>query len=240
LRSTTFMYPVFALALAALTTPAFATIQFSYCNIGCTNTNTGMTYAAFQAVTSGLTFPASPITFDSANLSGLGIYTDPASGAIFTGFNNTTQEPLIVSGADLSETGTSGQDRPIQIDLPGDTYAIALFLSSVSGFAGPNVGINTTLTAFNTSGGDYELSIANSGSAVFFGLVSTTPIAQLFIGSPFAGNNALRILSFETGQDIPVTAPEPSTFVLLGGGLLAIRLLRKPAFLMRSHRKTEK
>ena len=113
MRSRTLTLPTLILAaLGALATPAFATIQFSYCNFGCSNTNAGMTYAAFQAVTSGLTFPVSPITFDSANLSGGGIYTDPATGAIFTGFDGTTQEALIVSGTALAETGTSGTDRP--------------------------------------------------------------------------------------------------------------------------------
>ena len=228
MRSRAFTLSV--LILAALATPAFATIQFSYCNMGYSNTNAGMTYAAFQAVTSGLTFPVSPITFSSANLSGGGIYTDPTTGAIFTGFNNTTQQALVISGTSLAETGTNGQDRPIQIDLPANTYAIAMFVSSVSGFAGPYAGINTTLTAFNASGSDYELSIASSSSSVFFGLVSDTPITQLFIGSPFSGNSALRVLDFQTGQNLPVTeTPEASTLAMIGSGLLLVRFLRRPA-----------
>ena len=230
MRSRTLTLPTLILAaLGALATPAFAAIQFSYCYLGCgsINSNAGMTYTAFQAVTSGLTFPVSPITFDSANLSGGGIYTDPATGAIFTGFGGTTQEALIVSGTALAETGTNGTDRPIQIDLPANTYAIAVFLATVSGTAYPKADFTATVAAFNSGAFDYELGVTTTSGGVFFGLVSNTPLAKLLLGSTSGTNGPLMIQSFEIGQ--VAETPEASTFALIGGGLLLVRFLRKPA-----------
>lgn len=228
MRSRAFTLSV--LILAALATPAFATIQFSYCNFGCTanNNNAGMTYAAFQAVTSGLTFPVSPITFDSANLSG-GIYTDPTTGAIFTGFNPASEALSVVSTA-LAQPGSIGQYHSIQIDLPLNTYAVAMFVSSVSGSSNPWESLTTTPTLFNGGAVDYQLNISSSSASVFFGLVSTTPISRLFIGNLYSGNSPIRILNFETGQNLPVTeTPEASTLAMIGSGLLLVRFLRRPA-----------
>jgi len=114
--------------------------------------------------------------------------------------------------------------------LPTDTYAVALFVSSTSGFAGPTADIGTTPALFNSSGGDYELTILNSGSSVFFGLVSTTPITRIFIGSQLTNQSPLSIQSFEIGENLPVSStPEVSTLALIGSGLLGLGFLRRPS-----------
>lgn len=236
MRSRTLTVVILILAaLGAFSTPALATIQYSYCYSGCSNTNSGMTYGAFQAVTSGLTFPLSPITFASANLDANGIYTDPTTGAIFTGYNGTTQQALSISGTSLALTGTNGTDRPIEITLPGNVYAVGMFLSSTSGFVDIYSDFIATLAAFNTGAADYEIQVSNSGSSAFFGLVSTTPLTRLVLGTPIgSSNNPFRIVDFQLGiqqpAPPPTDTPEATTFALIGGGLLVLRFLRKPAF----------
>ena len=123
------------LALAGFSVPASATI--AYCNSGCSNSNSGMTYAAFESVASAFSFPASPITFVSGGLNVSGVYLD-ASGTTFSGMLNGVAEPLAVSGTTLVQTAatSSGQGpHTIAIALPANTYAFGMFVTNEIGRA---------------------------------------------------------------------------------------------------------
>jgi hypothetical protein len=220
-------WPLAALVLAFSTMPCTASIQYSYCTSGCTNNNAGMTYSAFQsAATAFANSFSSTVTFVSANLNGSGIYNDPITGTVFTGYNaSQVQEPLMIgAAASLAQTGTLGQNRSIGISLPSDTYAVAMYLSVASGFASPF--ITTSLSDLNTTNANYSVTISNSSDSQFFGLISDTPLSSLFIGDLYAFQGPVRILSFEIGQQV-ATTPEPSTFILVGAGLLMVRVLRR-------------
>jgi hypothetical protein len=212
------------LALAIAVVPASATI--AYCNSGCLSpggSNAGMTYATFESVASAFTFPAAPITFISGGLSVAGVYTD-TSGTVFTGLINASADPLALSGTKLIQTGnTAGGTRSIAITLPADTYAFGMFVSSAAGTgATPNVDIVPV-----SGSSDWTLS-TYSGATPFFGIISDTPITNLYLGN-YLGGGALAIDSFILGTEgaPPSEAPEAPAFLLTGAGLMLLRRLRR-------------
>jgi hypothetical protein len=219
--------------LVGLAAPAHATL--TYCNSGCTtfNNNSGMTYTTFGATAVGLgDAMSSPITFVSGGLDGSGVYTDAGTGTVFTGFNGTTAEALILSGTSLAQTGTNGNGgntngRSIQIVLPANTYAFAMFVSSTSGFAGPWVELVSSPSDFNNSNGNYNMSISSSSDSQFFGIISNTAISSIFIGDLQASQSPVRIQSFEEGGPADASTPEVSTFLSIGSGLILMRFLRR-------------
>jgi hypothetical protein len=217
------------LTLAGLAAPAHATL--TYCNSGCGNSNSGVTFSSFGTAAAGLgDTMSSPITFVSGGLDGSGVYTDAGTGTVFTGFNGTTAEALILSGTSLAQTGSSGNGgntngRSIQIALPANTYAFAMFVSSTAGFAGPWVELVSSPSNFNNGNANYNLTIANSGDSQFFGIISNTAISSIFIGDLQASQSPIRIQSFEEGG--PASTPEVSTFLLIGTGLALMRFLRR-------------
>ncbi|MEQ1947216.1 MAG: hypothetical protein ABL995_08505 [Bryobacteraceae bacterium] len=213
---------ILGFAIAAI--PASATI--TYCNSGCSNSNSGMTYAAFEAVASAYTFPASPITFLSGGLNGSGVYLD-TSGTSFAGSLNGVGEPLSVSGTALTQTSsTSPSQGPhsIAIALPANTYAFAMYVTNASGGSSPNVDI--VPVSVNS---DYQLFTNASNGAQFFGIISATPIANFYIGN-LAGGGPIQINSFlmgTQGAGAGAETPEVSAFLLTGTGLIALRQLSR-------------
>jgi hypothetical protein len=207
----------FILTLGATALPAFATIQFSYCTSGCSST-TG-NYAAWQTGTgsAGLTFSMAPITFAASGLVG-GVYTD-TSGSVFTGYNGASANALIVSGTSLAQT-VSGSGTGIEIVLPANTFAIAVMINVVSGFGLPSIAVNNR----NLNAANYSMTIPNSSSPQFFGILSDTALTSIFIGNPGAGG-AVKLDSFELGE--AAQAPEASTLALIGGGLVLVGFLRR-------------
>lgn len=217
MRTLRFGFIILGFVLAAI--PASATI--TYCNSGCSNSNSGMNYAAFETAASAYSFPAAPITFISGGLGGSpAVYTD-SSGTVFTGYNGTTQESLSVSGTALAQPGgASGSGHSIGITLPANTYSFAMVVGA-SGFANPYVELVNSPSNFNTSG-NFQLLISNSGDSEFFGIISTTPIASIFVGDLTFGDHALTIQSFAPGE-----TPEAATFLTMGGGLIGLYLFRR-------------
>ena len=211
--------------LAGFAIPAHATIAFVYCNdtSHCTS-NSGMTFSTFGTAAGGLGYAmSSPITFVSAGLSGTpAIYVDAGTGTIFAGYSNaTTQNSLQVLGTSLAQT-ISGPNSGIQITLPANTYAFAMFVSTVSGFGNPLVELGDR----NVSNSNYGLAIPNNSTSVFFGIISSTPLSNLFIGN-LGNDGAVEIQSFETGGPADAATPEVSTFLLIGSGLVVMRFLRR-------------
>ena len=72
---------------------------------------------------------------------------------------------------------------------------------------------------------NYSISIPNASSPQFFGILSDTPIASIFVGNLGNLDGKVQINSFELGQASPT--PEGSSMVLIGGGLIAIASLRR-------------
>jgi len=211
--------------LAGLAAPAHATITYVACNSGCgaSNSNSGVTFSSFGTTAAGFgDTMSSPITFVSGGLSGSPvIYLDAGTGTAFAGYSNaTTQNSLQVLGTSLAQT-INGPNSGIQITLPENTYAFAMFFSVVSGFGSPVVELGDR----NLSASNYQLTVPNSSTSVFFGIVSDTPLSSLFIGSTGGSDGAVKIQSFEVGG--PAPTPEVSTFLLIGSGLVLMRFLRR-------------
>jgi hypothetical protein len=214
--------------LAGLAAPAHATITYSSCNSGCSNSNTGVTFTTFGTTASGFgDTMSSPITFVSGGLSGTpAIYVDAGTLTEFDGFNGTTQNGLTVTGTALAQTA-SGSLTSIQVKLPANTYAFAAFISAVAGNGGPYAELVNSASAFNSNNAYYQL-FTSSGTGTFLGIVSDTPISNIFIGNLYSSDGKVEIQSFETGGPAaPASTPEVSTFLLIGSGLVLMRFLRR-------------
>jgi hypothetical protein len=203
---------ILMLALTALTVPASATIQFSYCSSGCSST--GGSYSAWDTATgsAGLVFSGSPITFSAGGLSS-GVYTD-GTGTVFTGYSNATNtDSLTLSGTALAQT-TKGANSGIEITLPSGTYAFAMILTTVSGFGSPYVELNDRIL----SNSNYSMSIPSGGTQEFFGFLSDTAITSVYVGNLDNLSGNVQINSFELGA--PTPTPEVSSLVSIGTGLI--------------------
>jgi len=211
---------ILLVALAALAPPVSATITYTSCSSGCGSS--GGSYAAWQTASgsSGLTFSMLPATFAGGNLAS-GVYTDP-TGAIFTDYNGANIDTVTsVSGSSLVQ-GIGGTGTGIEIALPANTYAFAMEITTPigSGFTNPWVAVGD----HNVGGTNYNLVIPSGGNVVFFGIISDTPLSELFVG-PLSNGSRLQINDFELGQ-VSAT-PEASSAALIGGGLVLLGILRR-------------
>jgi hypothetical protein len=211
---------IFVLALAALAAPASATITYTSCTSGCGST-TG-TYAIFQTASgsAGLT-TMSPATFASGGLLN-GVYTD-GTGTVLTGYNGASIDTLMsVFGSSLLQ-GVNGTGTGIEIQLPANTYAFAMNITTLSGFGSPVV----ELGDHNVNLANYGITIPSGGSVQFFGIISDTPLTELFVGPSGGSSGRLQINDFEIGQATATATPEVSTVALIGSGLVLFGLLRR-------------
>jgi hypothetical protein len=208
------------MALAGLAAPARATI--SYCNSGCSNSNSGVTFASFGTAASGLgNTMSSPITFVSSGLSGSpATYLDAGTGTTFAGYNNGVQDSLQIIGTSLAQL-VNGTNTGIQVVLPANTYAFAMMISTVSGFGSPWVEIGDLV--LNNS--NYSIAVPGDGTPQLFGIISDTPLTNLFLGNLGNFDGKVEIQSFEVGG--PTPTPEVSTFLLIGSGLVFMRFVRR-------------
>ena len=210
---------LFALALAILALPAVATITYTSCTSGCSSSSG--TYAVWQSApgSAGLTFSMSPATFAAGNLVS-GVYTD-GSGTIITGYNGASIDTLTsVSGTSLLE-GVNGTGTGFEIQLPANTYAFAMSITTLSGFGSPGVELGDHIA----SNANYGIIIPSGGSVQFFAITSDTPLPMLFVGPSGGSGGRLQINDFEIGQ--ASETPEGSSATLIGGGLVLLGLLRR-------------
>ena len=218
------------LAAGILALPASATITYTYCSSGCSSM--GGNYSSFETATgtTGLAF-SSPITFVGGDLSGSpALYTDTATGTIFTGYTNSTGNgsnssntlsALNVSGTNLN-MGINGTGSGIEITLPANIYAFAMVVSASTG------GASTQMLELGdriVNNATYTITITSAGTQVFFGIVSDVPLTTLFLGNPNGFSGDVQIQSFEEGG--PAPTPEAGTALLIGGGLTGLGLLRR-------------
>jgi hypothetical protein len=210
----------FVLLLATLAMPSYASITYTSCS---TCTSTTGTYAIWQSApgTAGLTFSMSPQTFAPGGNLANGVYTDP-TGAAFTSYNGVIIDTaMTVSGTSLLQ-GVSGSGSGLEILLPANTYAVAFNLTTAAGSGFTNLGVGVGDHNVNATG--YSMFVTSGGNVQFFGIVSSTPLTELFIGpSSFGGK--IQLNDFELGQSAPT--PEVSTVTLMGSGLLLVGLLRR-------------
>jgi hypothetical protein len=210
---------ILLVALAVLARPVYATISYSSCSSGC-GSSSG-TYSVWQTASgsAGLTFSMSPATFAAGNLV-TGVYSDP-TGTGFTGYSGTsTIDTLMsVSGTSLLQS-VGGNSAGIEIDLPANTYAFAMEITTLSGFGSPAVEIGDR----NLNSANYTVVIPSGGSVQFFAIISSTPLTELFIGQSASGGR-LQINDFELGEATPT--PEASSAALIGGGLVLLGVLRR-------------
>jgi hypothetical protein len=210
-----------ALLLAALAAPTYASIAYTSCSNGCASSSG--TYSAWQSApgSAGLTFSVSPDTFIAGpNLVG-GVYTDP-TGTIFTSYNGSNIDTAMsVSGTSLLQ-GISGNGTGLEILLPANTYAVAFDITTLSGSGFTSLWV--ALGDHNLSGANYNVIVTSGGNVQFFGIVSTTPLTELFIG-PMSFGGRLQLNDFELGEQAPT--PELSSVTLMGSGLLLLGFLRR-------------
>jgi len=209
-----------ALLLAGLAAPTYASIAYTSCTNGC-GSSSG-TYNIWQSApgSAGLTFSLSPNTFGSGNISS-GVYTDP-TGAVFTSYNGSAIDTAIsVLGTSLLQ-GISGNGTGLEILLPANTYAVAFDITTLSGSGFTSLWV--ALGDHNLSGANYNVIVPSGGSVQFFGIVSTTPLTELFIG-PMSFGGRIQLNDFEIGQQSPT--PELSSVTLMGSGLLLLGFLRR-------------
>jgi hypothetical protein len=209
---------ILLIALAALARPVSATITYTSCSSGCSSSSG--TYSVWQTASGsgGLTFSMSPETFAGGNLVS-GVYSDP-TGTVLTGYNAAIIDTLVtVSGTSLLQS-LGGGGSGIEINLPANTYAFAMSITTLAGFGSPVVEIGDHIL----NNANYGIIIPSGGSIQFFSIISNTPLTQLFIGQSTSGGR-LQINDFELGEATPT--PEASSAALIGGGLVLVGVLRR-------------
>jgi PEP-CTERM motif len=197
--------------------PANATLSFSNGSGGATSFTNALTSESLTLV--------GPITFSG---SGGGEYSDHTTGINFFDDNNSgvNADTFSISAGVLVE------------QIPGDVFGITLpsnilaFETTVAvqtgNFASLCIGPGGVFGGTCTSPPDYSADAVLAGSPeVLTAIQSAAPGGSwtIFIAGGTAGNGKLGLASFEVGE--LSTAPEPSTTLLLGGGLVLTGLLRR-------------
>ena len=210
---------IFLVALAALARPVSATITYTSCSNGCSSSSGA--YGVWQTASgsAGLAFSMSPATFAGGNLVS-GVYSDP-TGTGLTGYNGPSSIDTLtsVSGTSLLQS-VGGSGSGFEIDLPPNTYAFAMDITTLSGFGNPMVEIGDHIL----NNANYGIIIPSGGSVQFFAIISSTPLTQLFVGQSNGGGR-LQINDFEIGESSPT--PEASSAALIGGGLVLMGVVRR-------------
>jgi hypothetical protein len=166
---------------------------------------------------SGLTFVSpSPNSFSGADFI-IGDYTADLGGGVYgLGSNANIFSPSdLHSGTAFAGAGDDGV-KTYGFTFPSPVSIVGTFVSS-------SAAIPVTLSIFDAGGGLIERFTFPSTPPVpstdvnFMGLKSTTPLKSFTIGA--AGFFVFDDVLFQT---IPVTVPEPTTFVMLGTGLVGL------------------
>ena len=216
------------LGLAGMIVPARASMSF----YNGTSTNSQFNSDALGAAISlnaleffsAAGFTGSPMVFtDSNGIEFLG-FSLSGSGASAT---NGAQNDVTSSGTALQQTSAGGM---VEItNLPANTFAFGFnIVAPVGSILGFCMGVNHA--SFNASGFcDDTFGLTSNSDVEFIGVISTVPVTSLWIG-PGAGNffdsEKFNLNSFQFGTE-GAAAPEPGPLALLGGGLVAIGLLKR-------------
>jgi hypothetical protein len=176
--------------------------------------------ATFNNATQSLFF--SQVDFNNAVLGANG-YTD-ASGAVFNDSNQNTNK--LGRSASCFNACTNGEITDtyfgFSISLPINIGAFAFYVASPQG--------ETVTVSFSGNGTPFSTQFTAVSSGVFFGATTDTPVTGFTISGPQFGDT-IALDNFEIAQSgpPPPNAPEAATFLLIGSGLVFMRLLRRRA-----------
>jgi hypothetical protein len=176
--------------------------------------------ATFNTATQSLFF--TQINFNTATLSANG-YTD-ASGAVFNDSGQNTAGLAI--SASCFNTCAQGEvtDRyqGFAISLPSTIVAFAFYIASPQG--------EMVTVSFSGNGAPSSTQFTAASSGVFFGATTDAPISAFTItGATFFDTIALDNFEIASGNTQVSNTPEAATFLLIGSGLVFMRLLRRRA-----------
>ena len=202
------------LVLTAL--PVGATTQF-YNTGDATNTEAAFNTAA--GLLTSYAFTGDTLTAPNS----YSLIDAPPTGVDFYAFwdNNVTPFALSIVGSTLRTTASNGgaNGSTIRVDLPTDVRAIGLHLTGTAGTQ------QFCVEAPGTTSCDTSL-VFGSSDNYFYGVISTAAISSFQIREKTDVNSFLVVQNFEVGLAATAT-PEPSTMVLVGGGLMLFPLLAR-------------
>ena len=168
------------LGLACLIGPAWGSTVV-YCNESVCGANTE---TAFNTATSALSFGSGFEDFLTNGSYAAGLSNaDGITGLDYLSYNSSsTQEGVTVTSNVLDENA-SGVPNSIEIELPSNVYAFGATFSTQSGGAAPCIELVSSPSQFTSNNCNYQLGISSPSDVEFFGVVSSTPLTDIFIGS---------------------------------------------------------
>jgi hypothetical protein len=153
-------------------------------------------------------------------------YTFPSgtSGRIDSNYNSVGDNSLAAlrAGTDI-DFFVSGET--IRFNLPGLSNHVGVFINSPVTVSSSDLTLKTDSGAVATTGGagNYD-----TDTLYFAGLIDDTPFTSVtFESTPDIRGFNLDNLSYGSISEDATHAPEPSTFVLLAGGLMAAGMIKR-------------
>ena len=166
---------------------------------------------------------ASGVTADGVQFSGYTSSGNPSVQVIDTNvstwYNFGTNDALM---QDMNRPNSGSALPYIQIVLPAGVNSVSFDLFSVS----PN-GLPVQITV---NGVNYTVPTNSCPNTAFWGITSTTPITSITItllGTTYNGSTHLLLDNFRFGSMEDTAAPEASTYVLIGSGLVGLVLFKR-------------
>ena len=202
-------FVIFVLALALLAGCASASVIATYTDP-----------TAFSLVTSGL-YSFTNITFESDTCSLCQPLVD--SGVSFDGGVNGLNVGTVSGWGSGNVLKRSTGGGSISAALPANIYAFSAYLVTVS------AAFPTSVDITFTSGSNYLYSVTvpgTTGGSLFFGVTADAPITNVKFDTTIFSSLTLGIDNVGIGAPITQTA-EATTFILIGSGLMFLRLLRR-------------
>jgi hypothetical protein len=159
--------------------------------------------------------------------SGTNVLDVGGTGVNFTGSSSMLVDVLSPTNSILTLSAGSAL---LQINMPSNVYAIGMYIQGTA--------TDKTWT-YGPSGGTITL---NNSAPIFFGAMSDLPLASLptlTLAGP-GSTTGVSILNFQIGTVTPTgpppggEAPEPSTFALVGTGLIAFPWIARRRRILRA------
>lgn len=173
--------------------------------------------ATFNGAIGGLTLLSPILTFSAGDLAPGGLYNANGTDIDFLGFNGSDSPAnFTVSSTRLTAT-LAGQKVTVAFPA-GGVYAFGIHISVVSGSGLWCVELTPAVC-------DYPVTNASNSAAnvQFFGFVSDTPVTAPLYIRPSAFAPFVVLPDF---QAYTSSVPEPRTMLLVGLGLITLRLAR--------------
>jgi hypothetical protein len=168
---------------------------------------------------------------DYDDLSG---FTDPATGVQFVGINDPYSPYLAIEWPSASQTdqnwGTGAyllgpyygnlSTQYVEITLPNPAYAVGMDLMTQTPYGGS---YSITLSTGDTIS---PIATQNLPTPTWFGVISDTPITSLRV-EVLSGHSNIDNFEFGSPLGSQTDTPEAATFILIGSGLLGLRLVKR-------------